>query len=142
MAKRTICITESDLRRLEELDEYVAMAGDRDIAQMRQLKKELRRAKVLSSKDIPKDRVTINSTVLLMDLDSREETTLTLVYPVNADISQGKISVLAPIGTALLGRKVGEIIERRVPAGLRRLKMKKIIYQPEAAGDYHLKSDQ
>jgi regulator of nucleoside diphosphate kinase len=61
-----------------------------------------------------------------------------LVFPENADLKQGKVSILAPIGTAMLGYEVGDIFEWDVPAGKRRLKVKRIIYQPEASGDYHL----
>ena len=61
-----------------------------------------------------------------------------LVFPDSANVNQGKISILAPIGTALLGYKVGDIVRWKVPAGLTELKVEGILYQPEAAGDYHL----
>ena len=61
-----------------------------------------------------------------------------LVFPEDSNADQGKISIFAPIGTALLGYKVGDIIEWKVPAGLMKLKVEEILYQPEAAGDYHL----
>ena len=80
----------------------------------------------------------MNSTVVLTDLDTREEETYTLVYPENADTAQGKVSILAPIGTAMLGYRVGDVFEWEVPAGKRRLKVEKIVYQPEASGDYDL----
>jgi len=80
----------------------------------------------------------MRSTVRLKDLVSGEENTYSLVFPTEADFSQGKISVLAPIGTAILGYKSGDTIEWTVPSGLRRLKVDKIIYQPEAAGHFDL----
>jgi regulator of nucleoside diphosphate kinase len=61
-----------------------------------------------------------------------------LVFPNEADIDEGKISVLAPVGTAMIGYRVGDVIEWEVPSRLRRLKVEEIIYQPEASGDYHL----
>jgi regulator of nucleoside diphosphate kinase len=64
--------------------------------------------------------------------------TCTLVFPDDADIDQNRISVLAPIGTAMLGYSVGDAFEWQVPAGLTRFKVKEILYQPEASGDYHL----
>jgi regulator of nucleoside diphosphate kinase len=76
--------------------------------------------------------------VSLIDLDSAEEMVLTLVFPRDADLNQDKISVLAPIGTAVLGYHVGDTIEWEVPDGTRRLEVRKIIYQPEASGDYDL----
>jgi regulator of nucleoside diphosphate kinase len=82
--------------------------------------------------------VTMNSRVRLIDMETREKETYLLVYPDEADINEGKLSVLAPLGTAMLGARVGQIIEVRAPVGLRRLKVDRILYQPEAAGDYHL----
>ena len=67
-----------------------------------------------------------------------EKETYTLVYPDEADINEGKLSVLAPLGTALLGMRVGDIVEFEAPAGTRRLKIERVLYQPEAAGDLHL----
>jgi len=105
---------------------------------LNELEKELNRGKIVEPKDIPKDVITMNSTVLLKDLDSEKEMKYTLVFPDVADISKNKLSILAPIGTALIGYKVGDIIEWEVPTGLRKLKVEEILYQPEAAGDYNL----
>lgn len=80
----------------------------------------------------------MNSKIILKDLDLGEETTYTLVYPGEADLSENKISVLAPIGTAILGFREGDEIDWKVPAGIVKLEVKKIIYQPEAAGNYEL----
>jgi regulator of nucleoside diphosphate kinase len=74
----------------------------------------------------------------LKDLVTGEANTYSLVFPTEADANEGKISVLAPIGTAILGYKSGDMIEWSVPAGLRRIKVDEILYQPEAAGDYEL----
>ena len=80
----------------------------------------------------------MNSMVRLKDVDTGEDVIYTLVFPHDADIHHKKISILAPIGTALIGYRAGDIIEWNVPAGVKRLKIEKILYQPEAAGDYHL----
>jgi regulator of nucleoside diphosphate kinase len=61
-----------------------------------------------------------------------------LVFPQEADASEGRISILAPVGTAMIGYRVGDVIEWEVPSGLRRLKVEDVLYQPEASGDYHL----
>jgi regulator of nucleoside diphosphate kinase len=61
-----------------------------------------------------------------------------LVFPNEADADEGRISILAPVGTAMIGYRVGDVIEWQVPSGLRRLKVEEIIYQPEASGDYLL----
>lgn len=93
---------------------------------------------MVALRDIPGDVITMNSKAVLIDLDTGEEMSYTLVFPHDADIDQHKISIFAPIGTAMLGYSVGDTFEWRVPAGLRRLKVKEILYQPEASGDYHM----
>jgi regulator of nucleoside diphosphate kinase len=80
----------------------------------------------------------MNSRVRLRDLDSGEQMEVSLVYPAAADVKSNKVSVLAPIGTAILGYRTGDTIDWEVPAGLRRLKVEDVLYQPEASGDYSL----
>jgi regulator of nucleoside diphosphate kinase len=81
--------------------------------------------------------VTMNSTVGVMDLETKEEVEFSLVYPDDAASKQNKVSVLDPLGMAVLGYKIGDPIEWRFPTQLRRLEVIKILYQPEASG--HLK---
>jgi regulator of nucleoside diphosphate kinase len=138
MVHRTIYITDFDLKRLSKLIENELDSDSQDKEYLDMLQDELDRGKVVSSADIPKDVITMNSRARLVDQETNEEQELTLVFPADADIAQGKISVLAPIGTAMLGYRVGDVFEWEVPAGRRRLKVEEIIYQPEAAGDYHL----
>ena len=140
MENKTIYITKSDAMRLKKLVNLQNMSrlNNQDKKYLEDLKKEIDRAEIVEPRDIPKNVITMNSNVRLKDLDSGEEMTYTLVFPDIADISNNKISILAPIGTALIGYKVGDIIEWEVPAGLRKLKVEEILYQPEAAGDYHL----
>lgn len=99
---------------------------------------ELERAEVVLSKDVPPDVVTMNSKVILRDLNTSEEMTYVLVFPKDANINVGAISVLAPIGTAILGYAKGDVVEWLVPSGIRRIRIKKVLYQPEAAGDFNL----
>lgn len=136
--ERTIYITSFDLSRLEELLEVASEFSGRDNKHLEELAKELLRAEVVDSESIPGDVITMNSRVRLIDLDSKEERIYTLVFPSEANIDENRISILAPIGTALLGYRVGDTIKWQVPAGARRLKVKAILYQPESAGDYHL----
>ena len=96
------------------------------------------RADVVQQKDIPADVITMRSTVRLKDLDSSEELTYRLVFPTEANYDEGKISVLAPIGTAMLGYRRGDVIEWQVPSGVRRLSVDEVLYQPESKGEYHL----
>jgi len=132
---RKIYITESDMKRLRDLLEAAAGTLRRDSDNLRRLEEELDRAEIVRQEDLPSDAVTMNSRVLVEDIDCAVRTAYELVYPRNADISRGKISVLAPIGTALLGYREGDSIEWEVPAGKRRLKILRVEYQPEAAGE-------
>ena len=134
-----IYITESDLDRLRKL---IGVMSTSDIDKSRQylemLENELDLAEIVKAQSVPKDVITMRSKVRLLDVDSGKEVVYSLVFPNEADLDKGKISVLAPIGTAMIGYKVGDIIEWEVPAGLRRLRVEEVLYQPEAAGDYHL----
>lgn len=137
--ERTIDITFKDRERLLDLVNKEREFGKgRNKDYLKDLEQELNRANVVSSDQIPVDSITMNSKVILKDLDSEEETTYTLVYPENVDLMENKISVLAPIGTAILGFREGDVIDWKVPAGIIKLKVEKILYQPEAAGDYDL----
>jgi regulator of nucleoside diphosphate kinase len=128
-----IFITETDYDKLRRL-----IAGRRssgaDAEHLNELEQELERAEVLDDKEtVPPDVVTMNSQVRLMDLDSGEIKVYTLIFPTQARAENG-LSVLAPIGTAILGYRVGSVIEWRVPKGVRRLKVLEVLFQPEAAG--------
>ena len=138
MSNKPIQITEFDLQRLQKVLEDARYTEYRGSEYLAKLQMELDRAQVVASQAVSQEVITMNSTVVLLDLDTNEEETYTLVFPENADIEQGKISVLAPIGTAMLGYEIGDVFEWEVPAGKRRLEITRIVYQPEAAGDYHL----
>ena len=90
-------------------------------------------AEIVAPDAVPPDVITMNSRAKLLDLDTGERMEFTIVFPDEADFAAGKISVLAPIGTGMLGYRVGDSFERRVPYGLRRLKVMDVIFQPEAA---------
>lgn len=138
MQKKNIYITENDVKRLQALLEAAKQSQYYGSDELQNLGAELNRAIVVASKDVPRDVVTMNSKVRLLDLETKDEMTYTLVFPEEADFSEGKISVLAPIGTAMLGYRAGDTFSWPVPAGVRRIKILSILYQPEASGDYHL----
>lgn len=137
-SRRQIVITEFDLERLEALVEKAARRSSREGRNLDELEEELLKAEVVPSAGIPPDVITMNSRVCLQDMDSGEEVVYTLAFPGDADLEQGKISVLAPVGTALIGYRTGDRIAWPVPGGTKKLKVKKILYQPEACGHYHL----
>jgi regulator of nucleoside diphosphate kinase len=138
MEERTIYITEFDMKRLRELIDEAKRLDRRGNEYLESLEGELSRGILVAPTDVPPDVVTMNSRVNLVDLDTGEEMVCTLVFPNEADMAQSKISVLAPIGTAMLGYRVGDTFEWKVPDGIRRLEIKGVLYQPEASGDYHL----
>lgn len=136
MEKRTIFITELDMERLKKRLLKSDAVPERDRENLAELEQELMNAEIIAPQEVPGDVITMNSTVRLKDLDTKKDLTYTLVFPADADAGQNKISVLAPIGTAMIGYRVGDVITWAVPAGRRRLRVEKVVYQPEAAGDY------
>jgi regulator of nucleoside diphosphate kinase len=97
---------------------------------------ELKRAKLVSSTAIPPDVITMNSVVQLRELPGGPELEITLVYPREANTAQRKISILAPVATAVLGCRVGDRIQWPVPKGTATFEVKAILYQPEASSDF------
>ena len=136
-ADRTLLITEPDFDRLKHLLGSPRYRTTHSVLLMA-LEAELVRGEVVAPDRIPKGVVTMHSRVRVRDLEDDEKETYTLVYPDEADINDGKLSVLAPLGTALLGTRVGDVVAFAAPAGTRRLKIERVLYQPEAAGDLHL----
>jgi regulator of nucleoside diphosphate kinase len=134
--ERKIFITEFDKTRLTDLMDGVHeyRVGNRE--DLSELAAELDRARLVEPKKVPADVVTMNSKVVLVDMTTSERDTYTLAFPNEADADTGAISILAPIGTAILGYRVGDVVEWKVPGGTRKLKIERLVYQPEAAGDY------
>ncbi|MCM2315182.1 MAG: nucleoside diphosphate kinase regulator [Thermoanaerobaculia bacterium] len=137
MFEGTILVTTQDKLRLTRLLNEVDTTGE-DREHLDDLRHELERAGAVAARDIGPDVVTMKSRVRLLDLDDICELEYTIVYPHEANFAEGRISVLAPIGTALLGYQEGDVVEWQVPGGRRRLKIDAILYQPEASGDFHL----
>lgn len=138
MSSRDIYITEFDLNRLRDVLQARINAKVRDRDHLESLQHELDRAHVVDPSVIPHDVVTMNSQVRIEDMDTGMENVYTLVFPSEASIPEKKISILAPIGTALLGSRAGGTVDWPVPAGMRSVRIQEVLYQPEAAGDYHL----
>ena len=128
-----ITITRKDMERLRKLVE-ARRAVIRDRQHLDALEEELERAAIVDPREMPSDVVTMNSRVHLTDLETGAELLVDLVFPSEANAEEHRISVLAPIGTGLLGMKAESVLEWPVPGGIRRLKINAIEYQPEAAG--------
>lgn len=135
MNERTIYITQSDIEKLRSL---IAIYNGNDAPYVECLEEELDRAQIVDQKDIPHDVVTMNSIVRIKYLDTGEEKTFALVFPGKAKVVEKSISILAPVGTAMIGYREGDTIEWKVPAGTKRFQIMEVIYQPERVGNYDL----
>ncbi len=131
--KDSIFITKADFAKLSQLIEGQPHANLTDRAALENLAQELDRAEIVEPQDVPANVVTMNSEVLLKDLDSGEVLRYRLIFPSQVK-SVNSISILAPVGTALLGYREGDVIEWPVPRGVRRLQVLNVLSQPEAAG--------
>ena len=135
MNQPSIFITTKDAGKLRKLIREAYHSEYRGSDYLKELAEEMEKASIVNPDQIPADVITLNSTARLVDQETNEEMVYTLVFPEDADISQGRISVLAPIGTAMLGYKTGDMFEWETPGGKRTLRVQKILYQPEASGD-------
>lgn len=130
-----IIISSLDADRLDALLESLAARG---VPGKAELENELGRADIVDPKDVPPDVVTMNSTVRFREHPGDREFELTLVYPKDMDGSGSRISILAPVGSALLGLSIGDEIEWPKPGGgTLKVRIEDILYQPERAGEYH-----
>lgn len=134
MKGKSIVITESDYARLRRLIESSRRFRPRDAQHLDALEQELERATIARAEEVPDDLVTMNSRVRVENLDNGHVYAYQIVFPKDADLATNRISVLAPIGTALLGYGAGTTVEWQVPSGMRRLRILDVEYQPEAAG--------
>ena len=131
----SIIVSTRDMARLEALLDSPALSRHPAAVALAQ---ELERAQVLPPEEIPEGIVTMHSRVDCEDELHNEKHSLTLVYPHEADFDKGRVSVLAPVGSALLGLSVGQTIDWTAPGGRKlRLRVTAVHYQPEAAGDFH-----
>ena len=133
-----IVITEFDRHRLEGLLALLRARSPQDSAYLEELEEELERAEVVEPAQVPADVVTMNSEVLLSDLDTGEQRGVTLVFPGAAETKASRISVLAPMGLALLGGREKEELSWQTPSRVRRLRIDRVLFQPEASGNFEL----
>lgn len=135
MTRPAIIINERDAERIDRLLEQPQWAN---LPVARALNEELDRAVMCAPEAMPHDVVTMNSEVRFRDLSTQEERVRTLVFPAAMNDSATQLSVLAPVGAALLGLKVGSTIRWTLPNGtVTHLEVLELRYQPEAAGEFH-----
>lgn len=134
VADRIIHVTAADMQRLRALIKEISGEDERDRPYLAVLADELKRATIMPPDAVPPDVVTMNSRIRLRD--GRQTWIMTLVFPEDADPEEGQISVMAPLGAAILGCRVGQRVTFRVPNGqTRSCEILSILYQPEAAGE-------
>lgn len=143
MTEQQIRLTEVDVQRLKSVLRNNRIDRREDVGDLNRLDYEIERACIVKATEIPRDVVTMNSRVRLRDLDSGDAVVFSLVYPSSHSVHDAgsygmTISVLAPVGTAVLGYRVGDTIEWDVPSGVRRLRVEDVLFQPEAVGRYDL----
>jgi regulator of nucleoside diphosphate kinase len=136
-ANNSRTMTEFDVRRLDALFERIRNQV-KPPSTLSALEREVAHAVVVSPKEVPPSIVTMNSEVEVVDLQTDERRSLTVVFPAMAGIEDGRISVLAPLGTALIGSCEGAHVAWHTPRGLRRLQVQRVVYQPEASGRFDL----
>lgn len=135
--KNKICITKYDYTRLKSMVQEYTKTNKAD-TNIKDLLGEIERAQKVDSYTIGSNYITMNSIFELKKMNELDFQQFRLVFPEDADIDKDKISVLAPIGTAVLGYKVGDVIKWKVPDGENFFQITNILYQPEANGDYDL----
>jgi regulator of nucleoside diphosphate kinase len=131
---RNIFLTHPDMKRLKGLVQAARRFLPVDHHHLEALEHDLACAEVVPSHQIPQDVVALRALVRLRDMDSGAESEYRLVFPRDADLARGRVSVLAPIGAAILGYRIGDTVEVCARQGFKRLKVKAVLY-PEAAGD-------
>lgn len=124
--RRFIVVAEADAKRLRGLLAARRASDSHDGKHLRQLESELERAVLVAADAVPAEVVTMDSAVRILDLGSGERREYTLVYPAQANAGAGRISVLAPLGTALLGYREGDELEWMMPGGLSRLRIERV----------------
>jgi len=133
MKTPTIQITQSDFQKLQDLLRNTALSRPEDKNCREALARELRRAEIKSPQEIPPDVITLNSRARLRDLANGDALELAIALPYEADVAEGRISILAPLGTAMLGYRQGDIFEWTMPGGPGRFRVEEVLFQPEAA---------
>jgi len=132
MKKQAIIMSAADHEELRCVVSAAGRLSRRGLEEVAALERELTRAEVVAPGHVPPDVITMNSRAELVDLESAERMEFTLVYPADANIDEGKISVLAPLGAAMIGYRVGDEFTWFVPYGERRLRVTAVRFQPEA----------
>ncbi len=142
LVKDQAVVTNADAQRLRQMiasfGKSRPLGGDPFHSYLRALENQLEQSSVVSQADVGPDVVTMNSKLCLQELDSGKRQTVTLVYPDDGDLCGEEVSVLTPLGASLLGARVGTAVEWTARRSPRRARIDKVLFQPEAAGEFDL----
>lgn len=138
MMERALYLTDYDYERLELLLDNMNSVPQNRREDLSRLEGDLATCQIIAPEEMPADIVTLHSIVRYLDLDNNKDRVATLVFPSNADLSKGRISIVAPLGTAILGRAEGDIVSWKTFDGKKTIRIEEVLYQSEAAGHYHL----
>jgi regulator of nucleoside diphosphate kinase len=138
MRTDALYVTEDDRQRLIAFIDEARWSGTHSAADLDRLRAEVEQRSTVPARDVPADVITLHTQVVLLDVGSGDSFACSLVLPHEADIAHYRISVLSPMGAAMLGRRVGEVFEWPAPAGVQRLKVAMLTFQPEAVGEFDL----
>lgn len=133
-----IIVNSLDYQRIQRQIKEAMVQKTIDAAEAEKLINELNSATILTPHEIPGDVVTMNSVIRISFADSAKQLEFKIVYPNEANFKEKKVSIFSPVATALIGFRVGDLIEWMVPGGLTKIRIDEIVYQPEAAGDFSL----
>jgi regulator of nucleoside diphosphate kinase len=132
------CVNDFDRCRLGRLLNSAEVCAWGNRRSRANLEVVLEQSEPVNTRATPKDLVTMNTKVTIAALPAEKRRTITLVYPDDVDLPSDGVSILEPLGTALLGSKVGDVIQCAAAKGARRFRIVEIVYQPEHAGAFHL----
>ncbi|SMO35052.1 GreA/GreB family elongation factor [Saccharicrinis carchari] len=136
--KGNIKITELDYERLNSLISRAKTDSSIEFKNLDVLASEIKRATKVDSKKIEPEFVTMNSVVKVVTVGTNKPMTVKVVYPKDADFKKRHVSIFSPLGSALLGYKVGDTVSFEAPKGEIDIKIESIDYQPESSGDFSL----
>ena len=136
MKAKDIYITKHDLQRLRKLLNDISKEVYGKESSIQELTNEMNRAHVVSPKEIPENVITMNSRVFLREVESGKDMKLWLVFPDKVDAVKNPVSILSPLGTAMIGYKIGVVFSWESPDGLKQMEVLDILYQPERVGNF------
>ncbi len=135
---KKIILNKLDYLRIQKHIREAKLRRTIEASEAEKLVNELESGILVEPQEIPTDVVTMNSVVRISFVGEDHQQEFRIVYPEEADFKERKVSIFSPIATALIGFRVGDLIEWMVPGGLKQIRIDGLIYQPETAGDYNL----